>query len=219
MVPTENATWALLRDVLAERYDELRTRLSRWLGSDELARESLNETWLRLHREDSGISTQKGTPDACVSSVDLYAPDGIINAGDAGIRSSGAIYLGALEIRGAENIRADGEIKGVPKQAASVASLNLETKDKMAADAAKDSSQSGAREQASIIIVEVLGYGGGDSGTPSEEEERQRRRRQQEQNQGSYDPHSIFRVVGSGELTAEQKQKLTSEERANLESR
>jgi RNA polymerase sigma factor (sigma-70 family) len=53
MLPTENATWALLRDLLAERYDEFRTRLSRWLGSDELARESLNETWLRLHREDN----------------------------------------------------------------------------------------------------------------------------------------------------------------------
>lgn len=52
MVPTEHTTWALLRDVLAERYDEFRTRLGRWLGSDELARESLNETWLRLHRED-----------------------------------------------------------------------------------------------------------------------------------------------------------------------
>jgi RNA polymerase sigma-70 factor (ECF subfamily) len=51
-VPTENATWTLLRDVLAERYDELRARLTRWLGSDELARESLNEAWLRLHRED-----------------------------------------------------------------------------------------------------------------------------------------------------------------------
>jgi len=52
IVPTEDATWTLLRDVLAERYDELRVRLSRWLGSDELARESLNETWLKLHRED-----------------------------------------------------------------------------------------------------------------------------------------------------------------------
>jgi hypothetical protein len=167
----------------------------------------------------SGISTQKGAPDAPISSVDLYAPDGIINAGDAGIRSSGAIYLGALEIRGAENIRADGEIKGVPKQAASVGSLNLETKDKMAADAAKDLSQPGAREQASVIIVEVIGYGGGDTGTPSPSEEERQRTRGQDQKQGSYDPNSIFRVVGSGELTAEQKQKLTSEERANLESR
>ena len=166
----------------------------------------------------SGISTQKGAPDAPISSVDLYAPDGIINAGDAGIRSSGAIYLGALEIRGADNIQAGGEIKGVPKPATSVASLNLETKDKAAADAAKDAGQSRVREQPSVIIVEVLGYGGGDTGTPSEEEERQRRR-EQGQKQGNYDPNSIFRVVGSGELTTEQKQKLTREERANLGSR
>jgi filamentous hemagglutinin len=69
-------------------------------------------------------------------------------------------------------------------------------------------------------FVEVIGYGGGDTGTPSpgEEEERQRTRGQ-DQKQGSYDPNSIFRVVGSGELTAEQKQKLPSEERANLEAR
>src|SRR5215475_9320119 len=43
-------TWGALRDLLADRYDEFRLRLTRRLGSEELARESLHETWLRLDR-------------------------------------------------------------------------------------------------------------------------------------------------------------------------
>ena len=85
----------------------------------------------------SGISTQKGTLDAREADVDLYAPNGIINAGDAGISVSGNIYLGALEIRGADNIQAAGEIKGLPKATTSV-TLTVETKDKAASDALKD---------------------------------------------------------------------------------
>ena len=45
-------TWTALRDLLVDRYDEFRVRLARRLGSEELASESLNETWLRLHRQD-----------------------------------------------------------------------------------------------------------------------------------------------------------------------
>ncbi len=42
------AAWALL----IERYEDFKGRLTRQLGSEELASESLHETWLRLHRED-----------------------------------------------------------------------------------------------------------------------------------------------------------------------
>jgi RNA polymerase sigma-70 factor (ECF subfamily) len=45
-------TWAALRELLTDRYDDFRARLTRRLGSEELANESLNETWLRLHRQD-----------------------------------------------------------------------------------------------------------------------------------------------------------------------
>jgi RNA polymerase sigma-70 factor (ECF subfamily) len=54
-------TWAALRDLLTDRYDELRTRLTRHLGSEELASESLNETWLRLHRQDDAGVVQSPT--------------------------------------------------------------------------------------------------------------------------------------------------------------
>lgn len=46
------STWTALRQLLVDRYDELRRRLTRRLGSEELARETLHETWLHLHRKD-----------------------------------------------------------------------------------------------------------------------------------------------------------------------
>ncbi len=42
--------WASLRQLLAERYDELRARLARRLGSADLASETLHETYLHLGR-------------------------------------------------------------------------------------------------------------------------------------------------------------------------
>jgi RNA polymerase sigma-70 factor (ECF subfamily) len=47
---TETA-WAMLRELLADRYEDFKVRLTRQLGSEELARESLHETWLSLHRQ------------------------------------------------------------------------------------------------------------------------------------------------------------------------
>jgi RNA polymerase sigma factor (sigma-70 family) len=45
-----DASWASLREVLVARYDHLRKRLARRLGSDDLARESLHEAYLQLGR-------------------------------------------------------------------------------------------------------------------------------------------------------------------------
>src|SRR6516162_7836105 len=53
-----NTNWAALRGLLANRYDEFRARLTRRLGSEDLASESLNETWLQLHRQDEATPIQ-----------------------------------------------------------------------------------------------------------------------------------------------------------------
>jgi RNA polymerase sigma factor (sigma-70 family) len=45
--------WASLRTTIALRYDSFRRRLTRSLGSRDLADDALNETWLRLHRTDA----------------------------------------------------------------------------------------------------------------------------------------------------------------------
>jgi RNA polymerase sigma factor (sigma-70 family) len=46
-------TWTVLRQLLADHYDDFRKRLTRRLGSEDLARETLHETWVHLHRKDS----------------------------------------------------------------------------------------------------------------------------------------------------------------------
>jgi RNA polymerase sigma factor (sigma-70 family) len=46
-------SWAMLRDLLVDRYDEFKRRLARRLGSAELATETLHEAWLRLARTGS----------------------------------------------------------------------------------------------------------------------------------------------------------------------
>src|SRR5882757_5501885 len=45
--------WALLRQMIAARYDEIKIRLARSLGSRDLADEVLHETYLRFHRSDA----------------------------------------------------------------------------------------------------------------------------------------------------------------------
>ncbi|MTD96299.1 sigma-70 family RNA polymerase sigma factor [Hyphomicrobium sp. xq] len=54
-------TWATLRQLLVDRYDDLRRHLARRLESEELARETLHETWLRLDRTGEVASIKSPT--------------------------------------------------------------------------------------------------------------------------------------------------------------
>jgi RNA polymerase sigma factor (sigma-70 family) len=45
-----DSTWALLRQIFASDYHSLRKRLTKRVGSDDLAREALQDTFLRLAR-------------------------------------------------------------------------------------------------------------------------------------------------------------------------
>jgi RNA polymerase sigma-70 factor (ECF subfamily) len=62
-------TWTTLRQLLAEKYDDFRKLLIRRLGSDDLARETLHETWLRLDRGED-VATL-GSPNAYLTRVVL----------------------------------------------------------------------------------------------------------------------------------------------------
>lgn len=62
----------------------------------------------------SGIGVLASRDDTPASDMDLFAPEGSIDAGDAGLRSTGNITLGARVILNASNIQAAGAVTGAP---------------------------------------------------------------------------------------------------------
>ncbi|MBS0379233.1 MAG: filamentous hemagglutinin family protein [Proteobacteria bacterium] len=64
----------------------------------------------------SGIRTIQSLPDVAAGDVNLIAPVGFVNAGDAGIGSSGNINIAAQKVIGASNINFGGTATGVPPE-------------------------------------------------------------------------------------------------------
>ena len=130
------------------------------------------------------LETVTGVPPG---DVDLIAPAGTIDAGDAGIRVSGNLNISAVQVLNAGNIAVSGVSAGVP----TVASPNLAglTAASNTVGATNSAAQAAATQAAaqpeqtvlpSIVTVEVLGYGNGeDNGNNNNNDEDKRRRRNQ----------------------------------------
>jgi len=132
-----------------------------------------------------GIGVLASLDDVESGDVDLIAPAGVIDAGDAGIRVSGNINLAAVSIVNAGNISAGGASSGVPAASVSAPSIGTVTSaaNSTAAvgSAAVNPEERKATEEAtledtalSLIAVEVIGYGGGNAEEEEEDKEEEK---------------------------------------------
>ena len=79
------------------------------------------------------------------------------------------------------------------------------------ADAIKDATQTTPSERPSVIIVEVLGFGGDGSDAPADPNESRRRGGPDEQR--SQDLDSPYQILGAGQMTADEARQIIAERR------
>ncbi|WP_447774576.1 filamentous haemagglutinin family protein [Variovorax boronicumulans] len=166
----------------------------------------------------AGIATLNPIPEVPAGDIDLIAPLGTIDAGEAGIRVSGNVNLAALQVVNAANVAVQGKSTGLPVVASvNVGALtNASAAASQATAAAQDVMQrerAAARQSLpSVFSVRVLGFGNEPaSGAPETPEMRRR-----PAEQASYDPSGFVQMVGHGALTDAQLARLNEPERRGL---
>src|SRR6202012_1486864 len=106
----------------------------------------------------AGISTLQTIPGAPPGNVYLIAPRGTVDAGAAGIRVSGDLFVAALAVANANNIQVQGKSVGLPPKP--VTNLSLTTASTAATDAALITNSMKSQQPQTQVDVEVTGFGG-----------------------------------------------------------
>lgn len=137
----------------------------------------------------SGIGTLQTLKDAPLANVYLIAPSGTVDAGDAGVRSSGNLLVAAQAVANGANMQAGGTSSGVPAPSTanvsfsapvSTDSSNSSKQADKATEAASKSANKTASALPSLITVEVLSLGDEASITSdSEKDEKKKAKKQQ----------------------------------------
>ncbi|HEY3598581.1 MAG TPA: filamentous hemagglutinin family protein, partial [Paraburkholderia sp.] len=160
----------------------------------------------------AGIATLQTIPGAAAGNVNLIAPRGTVDAGDAGIRSSGDLNVAALHVANADNVQVQGKTTGIPTVASvdtgalTAASSASSAATQMAQDLARSATSSAGRRHW-VITVQVEGFG--DS---SDDDSRKKHK----PGQVSYDPSSAVSILGFGAVGDTQRAALSKKEQDGL---
>jgi hypothetical protein len=160
----------------------------------------------------AGIATLNPIPEIPAGDIDLIAPLGTIDAGEAGIRVSGNVNIAALRVVNAANIQTQGKSSGVPVAAAvntgamSSASAAGAAASQAAQEAARSQQAAAKQGRPSIVTVEVLSFG----------TEPVERGPEDAPKTSGYNPNSPVQVLGAGPLSDQARARLTDEERKQI---
>lgn len=112
----------------------------------------------------SGIRNSRFTANRAPGAVYLFAPDGVVNAGDAGIGSQGDVLIAAQQVIGADNIDVGGISIGVPVATGISAGLaGISASATAAGDATtdelleKDLSAAVDQRRPAFVTIDILG--------------------------------------------------------------
>ena len=118
--------------------------------------------------EGSGIGVLVTQPGVVPGDIDLFAPKGIIDAGEAGIRAAGNITVFATQVLNSSNISVGGASTGVPTVTAAP-NLSLASSSSTASGAARSATDAAERAASDatnrprstqrILVLDFLGFG------------------------------------------------------------
>ena len=114
-----------------------------------------------------------------------------------------------MQIVNAANIQAQGTITGVPViQVPNIGALTTASNATAATQQAALPQPNAGSDRPSIIIVEVLGYGGSQGSSDDDAQPGERRDRRSENTTPAYNPRSPVKILGVGPLTDDEKRPL-----------
>ncbi|MEW6438309.1 MAG: filamentous hemagglutinin family protein [Pseudomonadota bacterium] len=169
----------------------------------------------------AGIATLQTIPRAPRGNVYLIAPRGTVDAGAAGIRVSGNLDIAALQVLNAFNIQVQGATEGVPTVAApNIGALDSASSASGAATKAITATGQGnnAAVPASILIVEIEGYGGDDGSEGAAPDQLKKTPPHNlHGDNDTQDPRNRVQVLGAGPISESDALKLADERRRSVE--